>query len=99
MIKKNDKEIFVTFNVKKNGRYYAKEELKLKEFENMLECFIPSRITTKYNIWQRIIGLPKKHKMHDEMIEELFKNYKFFLIEHIKETMEYDGPGKRVLKL
>ncbi len=97
MVKK-DKEIKVSFSVKKNGKYYAKEELSLNEFEGLLDMFIPKQVERKYNIFEKVMGKPKRDRIEKETIDILFEQYKFFLIEYIKQTMEYDGPGKKVLK-
>lgn len=95
---KKDKEIKVSFSVKKNGRYYAKEELSLNEFDGLLDMFIPKQVERKYSLYEKIIGKPKRDRIEKETIDILFEQYKFFLIEYIKKVMEYDGPGKKLLK-
>jgi len=99
MVKK-DKEIKVSFSVKKNGKYYAKEELSLNEFENLL-VNIESNLgfeQPNYNWIDKLFGKQK-------MFEKKIKMIRFYridmcesIISNIKQTMEYDGPGKKVLK-
>lgn len=95
---KKDKEIMISFVTKKNGKYYAKEELSFDEFEELLCMFVPEQVERKYNIFERIIGKPKRDRIEKEIISALFEQYRFFLINYIEQTMKYDGPGKKILK-
>ena len=103
MVKKNVKEYFVTFGVKKNGRYYSKEEMTLDEFEGFLKqnvydvSFIEiprwSWIKKKIGLTQEKLAIEKGQAVttaHFAYIDDAIKR--------IKKVMDYDGPGKKVLK-
>ena len=101
--KKNNKkaktEIIVSFSLKKNGRYYAKEELTLDEFKKLIldkQILISSR--PKLSFIDRLLGGQKRFNKDLELMNLLFEKYKFKIIMHIRDVMQYDGPGKKMFK-
>ena len=101
--KKNNKkaktEVIISFSLKKNGKYYAKEEFTLDEFKSLiLDRQTVTYLTPKLSFIDKLFGRQKyiNEKMNEMNL--LIEKYKFKLIMYIRDVMQYDGPGKKLFK-
>jgi hypothetical protein len=96
----NKKEIFVKIGSKKNGRYYAAEEMSLNKFSKYLDQILKQfdYELPKRNLWTIISG---KYKKQVNIVEWLLtgkQRGKEIVINAMKEIVEKDEPGKKVIK-
>ncbi len=102
--KKKTDEHYVSFGKRKNGKYYAKEELTLEEFRQFLKIESDFEYTwEKMSFWSRMkMVFSWSEKKEIAMVNFYMNLAKEELIHRvicsIKTAMDHDGPGKKVLK-